>query len=87
MADSLKPSAQQILSAAMTLPPEEREEIAEQLLGSLEGDGETSLSPAWQTEIRRRLKEIDEGTAELVDGEEFLRWLSSKRQAPVEKRP
>jgi putative addiction module component (TIGR02574 family) len=66
-----------VLSAALTLPPEERERLAERLLKSV-GNDDGNLSPAWTAEIGRRLKEIDEGTAELVDGEEFVKWLRSK---------
>jgi putative addiction module component (TIGR02574 family) len=86
MASRLKPGAEQLLSAALALPPEQREEIAERLLRSLDGTGYVALSPAWQAEIDRRLKEIDDGTAEMVDGDEFLEWLRSKYVRPAEKR-
>ena len=67
-----------VLEAAMALPEAEREEVAEQLLLSLDGASDAPLSPEWQAEIQRRLKEIDEGTAELIDGEEVMQWLRSK---------
>jgi hypothetical protein len=36
---------------------------------------EIMLSPAWDEEIRRRIAEIDSGTVEMIDGEEFMREL------------
>jgi len=87
VSNRLKPGAEQVLSAALTLPPADREEIAERLLRSLDCTDYVALSPAWQAEIDRRLKEIDDGTAELVDGEEFLEWLRSKSAPAAEKHP
>ena len=74
----MKRSSEAILSAALTLPPEDREELAERLLRSLDGTDYVALSPEWKAEIERRMKEIDDGTAELIDGEEVMRWLRSK---------
>jgi putative addiction module component (TIGR02574 family) len=82
-----KPTTEQLITAALTLPPEEREEIAERLLKSLDGTDYVALSPAWRAEVERRMKEIDEGRADLVDGEQFLRWLRSNYVPPAEKRP
>ena len=76
----MRPSSEALLTAALTLPPEDREEMAERLLRSLDGTEYVALSPAWKAEIERRLKEIDDGTAELVDGDEVMRWLRSKFQ-------
>jgi putative addiction module component (TIGR02574 family) len=69
-------SSEDVLAAALTLPAEERERLAHELLDSL--DDEEWLSPddweaAWDAEIERRLREIREHTAELVDGEEVFR--------------
>ena len=77
----MSPSSEALLSAALTLPPAEREELAERLLRSLDGSEYVALSPEWKAEIERRLKEIDDGTAELVDGDEVMQWLRSKYQS------
>lgn len=74
--------AKAVLEAALALPVAEREELAERLLGSLDDAASASLSPEWKAEIGRRMKEIDDGTAELIDGEEVFRWLRSKSQGP-----
>jgi putative addiction module component (TIGR02574 family) len=72
-----------ILGAALTLSPQERAELATRLIESLDGprptpDEQAEIDAAWDAEIARRLKEIDDGTAELIDGEEFLAKLRSR---------
>ena len=62
--------AKTVLKAAMDLPPQEREEVAERLLGSVGEDA--PLSAAWAAEIDRRMKEIDEGKAELIPAEQVF---------------
>lgn len=44
----------EILTAALNLPPHERTELAEVLLGSTDGSDETLISPEWREEIARR---------------------------------
>ena len=56
--------AKAVLEAALALPEAEREEIAERLFESVEPP--EKLSPEWAAEIKRRMKEIDEGTATLI---------------------
>jgi putative addiction module component (TIGR02574 family) len=57
----------EILSAALMLPPHERDELAQVLHASVADDaGEKSspvLSDAWQKELARRSAEIVAGTA------------------------
>lgn len=56
---------------ARTLPPEDRVRLAEELLATVqEVDAEVEL--AWDAEIRRRIAEIDNGTANLVPAEEVF---------------
>lgn len=74
--------AKAVLEAALALPEAEREELAERLLCSLDDAEAASLSPEWKAEIGRRVKEIDDGTAELIEGEEVMRWLRSKAKGP-----
>lgn len=76
----MSPSSEALLTAALALPPADREEFAERLLRSLDGSEYVELSPAWKSEIDRRLKEIDDGTAELIDGDEVMEWLRSKAE-------
>jgi putative addiction module component (TIGR02574 family) len=62
----------EILSAAMNLPPQQRDELAVTLWDSLPDDGSyvPELSDAWKQEIARRSAEIDAGTAKYVTWEE-----------------
>ena len=46
--------------------------LASKLIESLDanGEGQAELSDEWKEEIHQRCREIDEGTARLVDAEE-----------------
>jgi putative addiction module component (TIGR02574 family) len=59
----------EILHAALSLPPALREMIAEHLLASLDGPNQKKVDAAWAEEIKRRMREIDEGKVEMIDGE------------------
>jgi hypothetical protein len=54
-----------VLEPALTLPVEDRAKVTHQLPRSLESaDGDGEVVAAWNDEIRRRIDEIDAGTAE-----------------------
>jgi putative addiction module component (TIGR02574 family) len=59
---------------ALELPPEYRQELALRLLDELDGEevSEAEADAAWEEEIRRRLAEIDAGTAEMVPASEVF---------------
>jgi putative addiction module component (TIGR02574 family) len=59
----------QILKAALALPPGTRAMLADHLLASLDGPTQKEIDAAWAEEIERRIREIDEGKVELVDGD------------------
>jgi putative addiction module component (TIGR02574 family) len=72
-------AAKKILESALSLPAEDREHIADELWDSLEhGDDETSVEKAWEEEIARRSKEIDEGRAEFVSWEEVKAEIAKR---------
>jgi TolB-like protein len=63
------------IAAGKALNADERLEVAHQLLLSVESDGEAEqpeIDAAWGEVIDRRVKEIVDGQAELVDGREGL---------------
>jgi putative addiction module component (TIGR02574 family) len=63
--------ANEILAAALGLEPHERERIANDLWSSLqEGHDQASIDKAWDDELARRAKELDEGRAEVVEWDE-----------------
>jgi hypothetical protein len=77
-----------LLEQALQLPDDQRGTLAVQLLRTLEPDDEEEVTSdewqaAWSVEIDRRVHEVDDGTAELLDGDEVLddarAWLDTQR--------
>lgn len=60
-------TANKIVTEALTLSPKARAFVAERLIESLDSFSGEELSPAWRDEVRKRCREIDEGTVELRD--------------------
>lgn len=56
---------------AHALPPEERVRLAEELLATVQ-EVDAEVDAAWDEEIRRRIAEIDSGTAKLIPAEEVF---------------
>lgn len=56
---------------ARSLSPEERVRLAEELFSSVQGADE-DVDAAWAEEIKRRLDEVESGTAELIPAEEVF---------------
>lgn len=71
-------SYEEIITAAMSLPPGARAMLAEHLLESLDAANQSDIDAAWDEEADRRWQEIQNGTAETVDGESVLRELRSR---------
>jgi len=83
------PAFDAVLAQALQLPEEERGDLVARLLRSLEPDDGDEVTGddwegAWSAEIDRRVEEVRNGTADLVDGETVLResraWLDSQRR-------
>jgi putative addiction module component (TIGR02574 family) len=55
-------SLEQILEASLSLPDDERLELAEALVASVEPSGETRFDESLLAEVRRRSAELDAGT-------------------------
>lgn len=67
----------ELVTEALKLPEDERGELAALLLHSLEPEDGEELTgekweAAWSTEIARRVREIEDGTAELIDGDQVM---------------
>ena len=58
-------SAKKLIDDALTLPPEERQAIAEALMESLV-EASVEMSPAWNAELASRIAEIDRGEVEAI---------------------
>ena len=70
----------EILRAALSLSPGLREMLADHLLASLDGPDQKKIDAAWAEEVERRVREIDEGRVETIDGELVMRELRVRRQ-------
>jgi putative addiction module component (TIGR02574 family) len=71
---------EEILSVALSLPPEVRAMLADDLLQSLESPNQTQIDAAWAEEAERRMREIDEGKVEAIDGELVMQKVRSRRK-------
>jgi putative addiction module component (TIGR02574 family) len=65
-----------IIEEALHLPRESRALLAEKLLESLDYEEGFEVRQEWVEEIRRRCRDIDEGTATLVPGEQVFKELA-----------
>lgn len=61
-----------ITSAAMTLSERERAKLAHDLVASLDGPADISVAEAWDSEICRRINDIESGKTGLMDAEEAI---------------
>jgi len=64
-----------ILKQALALPPDERADLAESLILSLDPADAAALEAAWAKEIARRIEDLDAGRVQPISEEEFLKRL------------
>ncbi len=69
--------ATELLKKALSLPVEERADLAGSLIESLDNAEDDSAVAAWDEEIARRMAEIDSGKVKPVSLEEARRRLAS----------
>ncbi len=68
-------TTEQVLSAALGLSDEERVEIIEALIDSIQPDDQPPFDDSWRAEIERRSAELASGVVASVS------WEDVKRQA------
>ena len=68
----------EILKAALALPPGARAMLADHLLVSLDGPNQKEIDAAWAEEVERRIREVDEGKVETIDGELVMQRLRER---------
>jgi putative addiction module component (TIGR02574 family) len=71
----------EIAKEAMDLPPRQRLALAELLLESADAAADPEAEAAWESEIRDRIRAIDEGRVAGVAYEEVMRE-AEKRLSP-----
>jgi putative addiction module component (TIGR02574 family) len=68
-------AAKGVLEAALKLPPEEREELIDELSASLDL---SELGEYWEGEIRRRMEDVDAGRVKTVPADEVFARLERR---------
>jgi putative addiction module component (TIGR02574 family) len=68
----MKRTFQELVEEAKQLPYGERAELIEQLIAASAQDMDPAIEKAWGEEALRRIKEIEEGKAQLIPGEEAM---------------
>jgi putative addiction module component (TIGR02574 family) len=70
--------AERILAEAMALPPEEREDLATRLFGSIDGEpADPAIEAAWDAEIARRAQQVLSGESKGIPWETVKRDVRS----------
>jgi putative addiction module component (TIGR02574 family) len=76
MSDAL----QEVTKAAMDLPLDQRMKLARLLMDTAEGVEEADADAAWDSEIRDRIRAIDEGREIGIPWEDVMREARERRQ-------
>lgn len=73
----MSPKLDQLLVQALELDEYERGELACRLIDSLDEpfDDAAEVEAAWNVELERRLKEVEDGTVELIPADVAMRKL------------
>jgi putative addiction module component (TIGR02574 family) len=73
-------AAKEIVEAALKLDPQVRAEVAQEILDSIKDSNYGELSPAWEEELDRRVREIEEGRVQLVPATQVFAELEASLQ-------
>ena len=69
----------EILSAALSLPPGARAMLASHLLESLDRENQKRIDAVWADEAEKRMQQIRNGKVQTIDGEQVMRELLERR--------
>lgn len=69
---------EEIINAALALPPGTRVMLAEHLLESLDAEDQKRIDALWGEEAERRDKEIGDGVVTPIPGEEVMNRLRAR---------
>jgi len=72
-------SRDKILRKALSLPEQDRADLAGALIDSLDAEVEERVEEAWHAEIERRAKELDSGAVQSIPWEVVKARLSRSR--------
>ncbi|HEX5873432.1 MAG TPA: addiction module protein [Pyrinomonadaceae bacterium] len=71
-------SYEEIMHAALALPPGARAMLAEHLMESLDSEDQERIEALWAEEAARRDKEIEDGIVTPIPGDEVMNRLRSR---------
>ena len=66
----MSPEVSKLLDEASMLPLDEQEALAQSLISNLRGKVDEGVLAAWETEIGKRIAELDSGEARTISWEE-----------------
>jgi putative addiction module component (TIGR02574 family) len=66
-----------LANQAQSLPPEDRARLAERLLASLDPH-DTQAEAAWETELRKRIAEVESGAVTTLSAESVFAKVRSR---------
>lgn len=75
---TMSTTADTILGTALTLPPDERAWLAEELIASLDEGQDAEIEAAWAAEIEKRIAEVESGEVETVSWEDARARIRAK---------
>lgn len=76
--DKLMNTYDEILNAALALPPGARATFAQHLIESLDAEDQQTIDALWAEEAERRDKEIESGLVKAIQGDEVMNRLQSR---------
>ena len=74
-------AAKRIFERALDLSPDDRAQLADRLLKSLEGADEAAIAEAWDAEAARRADQIDTGAVRAIPWDEAERLIFGELDA------
>ena len=74
--------ASDVLREALGLLPEERAELAAELLASLDGPADVDADAAWREEIERRARRVLSGESAGIDRDEARARIARRLSRP-----
>jgi hypothetical protein len=75
--------AAELLKQALSLPPEDRADISDSRPESLDQEVDKDAEQAWLAEIQKRVREIEDGTVEMIPWEDAERRLLTPKQQTI----
>ena len=66
----MTPEVSRLLERALSLSVDEQEALADSLISNLGGKVDPGVQAAWETEIEKRIAQLDSGTAKTISWEE-----------------